>query len=92
VRRREFDASHPRVQAMERVCVFAWGDLGWSHRCVVGPQGHREAVDFVDARFDPGLKRRDGARKGSETPSELDLKRCDLVAHQGNAREDVTRQ
>lgn len=24
VRRRELDASHPHVQAMERVCIFAW--------------------------------------------------------------------
>ena len=63
-----------------------------SHRLVVGPQGHREAVVFVDARFDPGLKRRYGARKVSEPLSEFDLKRGDLLPHQGYARKDVTRQ
>ena len=63
-----------------------------SYLLVVGPQGHREAVAFVDAGIDPGLKRRDGARNCGELLSELDLKGGDLLAHQGYSSEDVTRQ
>jgi len=59
---------------------------------VVGPQGHREAVAFEDARFDPGLKRRDGARNCSEMLSELDLKRGDLLPRLCYSSEDVTRK
>lgn len=92
VRRRQLDVSHPCVQAMQRVSEFGRWDLVRSHCLVVGPQGHREAVDFVDARVDPGLKRRDRARTGSEPLSELDLKRGDLLPHQCYSREDVTRQ
>ena len=77
--RRDLDASHPGVQAMERVRVGGRRDLLRCHRLVVGPPGHREAVAFVDARLDPGLERRDRAPTCGKTLSKLDLERGDLL-------------
>ena len=59
---------------------------------MVGPQGHREAIAFVDPRFDPRLGRRHGARNCSQPLSELDLKRGDLLPQRCYPSEDVTRQ
>ena len=46
----------------------------------------------VDARFDPGLERRDGAACCRKMLSELDLERGDLLPRERYSREDVTRQ
>jgi hypothetical protein len=88
----DLDASHAGVQALEHVCVCAWPVHVSRHDLVVGPQGHGEAVAFVDPRLDVGRRRCDGARGFSESQSELDLERGYLLAYRGYSGEDVTGQ
>jgi hypothetical protein len=91
VRRRDLDASQPRVKTLQRVCVSGWRDLVEGHRLVVRPKGQGEAVTFIDARVDPRLKRRDWAPQRGEPQSELDLERGDLLPHQCHSGEDFAR-
>jgi hypothetical protein len=92
VRGGDLSASHAGMQALEHVCVCTWEVQPRSHDLVVGPQGHGEAVAFVDPRLNPGLQRCDGARGPSESQSELNLKRGYLLSCQCYPGEDVTRQ
>ncbi|HXJ64409.1 MAG TPA: hypothetical protein VNN79_11695 [Actinomycetota bacterium] len=92
VRRRDLDTSYPRVQAVERLCVFEWRALV---KGIARQQVHRvitEAVALVDTRFDPRLERRDGALGRSEPLGEFDLELGDLLPSQSYSSEDVTRQ
>jgi hypothetical protein len=43
------------VQALERVRVGTWYVRARSYDIVVGPEGHSEAVAFVDPRLNRGV-------------------------------------
>ena len=91
VRRRDSDASHPRMELMQRVGVLGRRNAARGHRLVVGPEGHHEATGVVDAWLDSGLGCRDRARRCSELASEPDLESEDLVLRHSYPREDVAR-
>ena len=61
------------------------------HRVVVGPESHGEAIDFVDARFDPRVERGNGPLDRGEPLSNLDLESGDALPDQSYSRQDVTR-
>jgi len=92
VRCLDLDAAHPRMQAVERFCVVGCGVPVRRHRLVKGPEGHGEAIDFVDARFDSRVERGDGPLNCGEQLSDPDLKRGDPLPYQSYSSEDVTWQ
>src|SRR5262249_8483988 len=72
--------------------VLGGRDLSIRHRCVVGPEGDREAVTQVDARLYSWVEGSDGTPGCCELLCKLDLELGHLVACTGDSSNDVTRE
>ncbi len=80
-----------RHGAPERVGVVTRHDIASVSRVVVvGPERHRIAVAFVDARLDAALESGNRGVERGESGRELDLEARNLTADMGDPSEDVT--
>ena len=59
---------------------------------MVGPEGHDEAIAFMDMRIDSGIECCDWSGRACELPSQFDLERGYLPPAQRYSYEDIRRQ